>query len=256
MANEWFRHDYNAHEDIKQKRLLKRHGMSAIGFYWYLVELLYQNGGKLENKEVRLEAELLDSLDCLDSFIEFELFKIEDGFWLCKRVSDELSYREEQRLRKSEAGKKGMSSRWNNTVITQPNTVIKNDNTVIENGNTVITLPQKSITDDNTITNTKRDNKEKDNTNVLSKKKVFTKPTLEEISAYCKERHNDVDAETFFDFYESKDWMIGKNKMKDWKASVRLWERTSNKKSAPVKHKDYSDVKKEDFDMKNFNWGL
>ena len=52
----------------------------------------------------------------------------------------------------------------------------------------------------------------------------FSPPSLEEIKAYCKERRNQVDAQRFIDFYTSKDWMIGKNKMKDWQASVRTWE--------------------------------
>jgi hypothetical protein len=52
----------------------------------------------------------------------------------------------------------------------------------------------------------------------------FTPPILEEIQAYCKERKNDVDAQRFIDFYTAKGWMVGKNKMKDWKAAVRTWE--------------------------------
>ena len=42
---------------------------------------------------------------------------------------------------------------------------------------------------------------------------------------YCLERKNNINAETFIDFYESKGWKIGKNKMKDWKAAVRTWEK-------------------------------
>lgn len=60
--------------------------------------------------------------------------------------------------------------------------------------------------------------------------KRFKKPTIEEIEAYCKERGNNIDAESFFDYYESKDWMIGKNRMKDWKAAIRTWEKNDKKK--------------------------
>ena len=63
----------------------------------------------------------------------------------------------------------------------------------------------------------------------------FQKPTVDEVRAYCQERKNNVDPETFVDFYESKNWMIGKNKMKDWKAAVRTWERSDKNKS-----KDFS----------------
>lgn len=56
-------------------------------------------------------------------------------------------------------------------------------------------------------------------------RKNFVKPTVEEVREYCLERKNNVNPEKFVDFYESKDWYIGKNKMKDWKAAVRTWER-------------------------------
>ena len=57
----------------------------------------------------------------------------------------------------------------------------------------------------------------------------FKKPTINEIADYCIERKNNIDAETFYDFYESKDWKIGKNKMKAWKACVRTWEKRQTK---------------------------
>lgn len=60
------------------------------------------------------------------------------------------------------------------------------------------------------------------------KKRNFSPPTLQDIREYCIERNNTVDPETFFDFYESKGWMVGKNKMKDWKAAVRTWEKNDN----------------------------
>jgi len=55
--------------------------------------------------------------------------------------------------------------------------------------------------------------------------KTFIKPTVEDVKNYCLERKNNINAETFIDFYESKGWKIGKNKMKDWKAAVRTWEK-------------------------------
>ena len=51
------------------------------------------------------------------------------------------------------------------------------------------------------------------------------KPSIDEIKEYCLERNNDIDAEQFYDFYESKNWYVGKNKMKDWRACVRTWEK-------------------------------
>jgi hypothetical protein len=61
----------------------------------------------------------------------------------------------------------------------------------------------------------------------------FTKPTIEEIKAYCEERNNNVDPERFYDYYEANGWKVGKNAMKDWKASVRTWERNGYSDSKP-----------------------
>lgn len=72
--------------------------------------------------------------------------------------------------------------------------------------------------------------KEKD-TKVSQKKEIksdvvrFIPPTVEMVREYCTSRGNAVDAETFVDFYQSKGWLVGKVKMKDWKAAVRTWER-------------------------------
>lgn len=57
------------------------------------------------------------------------------------------------------------------------------------------------------------------------KRKRFCKPTIEEVKAYCLERNNNIDAEHFIDYYEANGWKVGKNSMKDWKATVRTWEK-------------------------------
>lgn len=53
----------------------------------------------------------------------------------------------------------------------------------------------------------------------------FSPPSLPEVQAYISERGSAVDAQQFVDFYASKGWMVGKNRMKDWKAAVRTWEK-------------------------------
>lgn len=59
------------------------------------------------------------------------------------------------------------------------------------------------------------------------KRKKFVPPTVDEVKAYCSERNNNIDADRFVNHYDSNGWMVGKNKMKDWKAAVRTWERSS-----------------------------
>lgn len=64
---------------------------------------------------------------------------------------------------------------------------------------------------------------------IYKEKEKFKKPTVEEIAEYCKERNNGIDAQYFWDSYNAKDWMIGKQKMKDWKSAIRTWERNKKK---------------------------
>ena len=61
--------------------------------------------------------------------------------------------------------------------------------------------------------------------------KKFQKPTIFDIGVYCAERNNGIDAQSFYDFYESKGWKVGNAPMKDWKACVRTWEQRNSKGS-------------------------
>ena len=58
---------------------------------------------------------------------------------------------------------------------------------------------------------------------------VFSKPTVSDVSGYCRERSNAVDPDAFVDFYESVGWRVGNKPMKDWKAAVRTWEKRHEK---------------------------
>jgi hypothetical protein len=59
---------------------------------------------------------------------------------------------------------------------------------------------------------------------IEEKPKRFIKPTIEQLEAYMEERGMNNIANRFYDHYEANGWKIGKNSMKDWKASVRTWE--------------------------------
>ena len=85
-----------------------------------------------------------------------------------------------------------------------------------------------------------KDIKEKEIDKSISKKKsperLTIPPTVEMVKAYCEERKNGIDAQHFIDFYESRGWMIGKVKMKDWQAAVRTWE---GKRKQETKNDDW-----------------
>lgn len=102
---------------------------------------------------------------------------------------------------------------------------IKENGSYTEHGNQLATICQPSgnqLATQDSIGKDSIDKNSKDN-----KRKRFVPPTLEEVKAYCEERKNNVDAERFVDYYKANGWMVGKSKMKDWKACVRTWEKNS-----------------------------
>lgn len=68
------------------------------------------------------------------------------------------------------------------------------------------------------------------------KAKRFSPPSLEEVKVYCSERGNGIDAQHFIDYYTANGWKVGKNSMKDWKATVRTWERNGINPKKEDKH--------------------
>lgn len=91
-----------------------------------------------------------------------------------------------------------------------------------------------------------KDSIEKDNINILGAhnahadkphtQKRFIPPTLEEVKAYIQERGSNVNAQGFIDFYESKGWMVGKSKMKDWKAACRRAEKWESNRRTDIRN--------------------
>lgn len=69
--------------------------------------------------------------------------------------------------------------------------------------------------------------------------KAFTPPTVEEVSEYCKERKNSVDPQLWIDFYTARGWILNNGKtMKDWKATVRTWEKRNFNKPPNERQED------------------
>jgi DNA-binding transcriptional MerR regulator len=82
---------------------------------------------------------------------------------------------------------------------------------------------------ENEPTNTKLTNEQQTTNKQLTtnkndkNEKKFIIPTFNDVLEYCMQNNLDVDGVKFINFYESKGWMVGKNKMKDWKAAIRTW---------------------------------
>lgn len=288
---DWFRHDTDAHVDIKVRKLLRDDGLKAYGLYWLVVELLYIYGGSISDDDLREELSMTDGEDLLPTLEEKRLLTCEDGVWSCQRVLEEMAFNEENRQKKSEAGKKGMASRWGNRVITNDNTVITKDN-----------KPYQRITADNTLTITKP---EPDNTESSSYKNVSQLIRNNSDSCKSADPHNapapnkgpeagapakktfitiisnrgdevpiyqdmvDMWAKT----YPAVDVKAELQRMKSWAISnptnrktsqgmtrfcdnwlKREQDRAGTRGAAPVR-RDYSDVKPEDLD-KEWSWNV
>lgn len=140
---------------------------------------------------------------------------------------------EEQRQQRSEAGKKSaeirstkINERSTSVNETERNSTVSVSVNVSDNVNDNVIIKEE-VKSDKPITHTSK----------------FIIPTIDEIKEYCLERNNRVDATKFYNFYESKGWLIGKNKMKDWKAAVRNWEASDNKSLKPAAYNNEREIK-------------
>jgi len=194
MAKEsfYFPHDYHARHDRKLQNLFMDHGLEAIGAYWCIIEMLYEEGGKLPCEYGRIAMALRTDKDRIaDIIINYELFENDENeFW-----SNSVLKRIENRKEKSDKAKFSAEKRWNNANALRPEC------------------------DRNAI-------KERKGKEIKECIGAFAPPTQDEIKNYCNERKNKVDPIKFHDFYTSKGWMVGKNKMKNWQAAVRNWEKS------------------------------
>lgn len=107
------------------------------------------------------------------------------------------------------------------------------------------------------------DNDLKENTLEGVKEKRFAPPTLENVSEYCREMgYTNVDAVCFIDFYTSNGWMVGKNRMKDWKAAVGNWDRREKNPqrqdgTAEVAKKNrFHNLEEHGYDYDAMVWGM
>lgn len=142
-----------------------------------------------------------------------------------QQLKRDLNKWEETRLKRSESGKLGGLKRAENLKQNEANEANAKfakqneaNEAVIVKDTVTVKVKDKVIVNDNVINNNKSDKP------ILR----FIIPEISEIKEYCFLRNNNVDAETFYNFYQSKGWMVGKSKMKDWKACIHTWEKSNN----------------------------
>lgn len=220
----YFSHDSNARNDNKILAMRSEYGLEGYAMYFMIVEILReQTDYRLKVDKyiygalaVQLQCEKEDLKKFLDDCVnEFELFSIENELL----YSESLLRRMEQVERISKKCSDAASKRWEKQREESGNDA----NGMHEHsGSTADDIHEQS--------NKKKRNESKGNESKLNEIKPkeikhIIPPTLEYVSEYCKERKNGIDPEVFIDWNASKGWMIGKDKMKDWQAAVRTWEK-------------------------------
>lgn len=125
--HEYFSHDLKARSDKKIVSLSMKQGMSGLGIYWCIVEMLHEENGYLLRSEYeRIAFELRDHPEGIKSVVEdFELFCFDDEKFWSESVLKRIKIRDE----KSEKARKSVENRWNNTNVLRSN---KSRNTIKE----------------------------------------------------------------------------------------------------------------------------
>ncbi len=204
----YFPHDSNAKDDPKCVLLIEQLGMEGYGIYWMLIEILREQPDYTYPlallpalaRRYNTTCEKVKTVVCA-----YDLFTIEeDKIFFSDSLNRRMQILEEKRIRRSKAGRLGMARRWKeNNVIAPLSQCDSDDITSKVNGRKVC----------------KKDNVER-------KAIDFFPPSLADVVEYIRSNsYTSVDPEQFIDYYTANGWMIGKNKMKDWRAAVRSWNR-------------------------------
>ena len=250
----YFQHDYNARNDPRLQRLIMKCGCEGIGIYWCIVEQLYEQGGKLPNNHIETIAFNLHTTKTIVEEVVFglNLFASDDEFFWSESVLKRLESRSLISLKRSDAGKKGGAPIGNKNAAkhlkdSDKQTRLDNKNKqMIECETSKNKQMFKKNNQKQAIKEKERKEKEIELESIEAKSaKRFCPPTLEEVKVYVEEKgYAFFDAERFIDFYTSKGWMVGKNKMKDWQAAVRNWhksDKVNNGKQAVSSNNNIND---------------
>ena len=250
----YFQHDYNARNDPRLQRLIMKCGCEGIGIYWCIVEQLYEQGGKLPNNHIETIAFNLHTTKTIVEEVVFglNLFVSDDEFFWSESVLKRLESWSLISSKRSESGKKGGAPIGNKNAAKHLKDSKKQ--TELDSKNKQMleceTNENKQMLEKNNQTQAIKE-KERNQTEIelesIGAKAVkrFCPPTLEEVKVYVEEKgYAFFDAERFIDFYTSKGWMVGKNKMKDWQAAVRNWhksDKVNNGKQAVSSNNNIND---------------
>jgi hypothetical protein len=220
----YFSHDSNAKDDPKCVSLIEQLGLEGYGIYWVLIEILrdqseYKYPIALIPAIARRYNTTLEKVNAV--VYNYSLFLIIDNDFF---FSESLKIRMQALENKREQAK--MAGRM--SAVKRSLKFNENSTSAQQTFNDRSTDVQRPLNGRSTTVQPVKESKVKESKVKESKVKDIEIPSLEDVKNYCIERKNKVDPDRWYDFYLSKNWMIGKNKMKNWQAAVRNWEKNEN----------------------------
>jgi hypothetical protein len=197
----YFSHDYNARTDEKIKLLIRKHGLRGYGIFWAIVEDLYNNANALRLDCEGIAFELREDIETIKSVIQdFDLFQIKDNYFGSLSVQERLN----KRLSKSAKARETALLRWNKSE---------------GNANAMQTHSEGNAIKESKVKEKKVNSIDISQTHLIDIEKIF----LEKTAYNWTESYAKKEAEKFFNFYGSKGWKVGKEKMKSLPHAIGGW---------------------------------
>ena len=238
----WFKHESRAHSDAKIEKLLVRYGIQGYGLYFYCLELIVEtiepshvtfeleHDAEIISRRINLHPEIVQEM--MKYMMELGLFDNNNGRISCSKILKrfDTSMTSNPEIRK-------VIKNYHDRVKVNHDTVMTNHDSI--SADKIRSDKIRYIGENNSPNNFKLEIENPTLPITNETKKRFLRPTIEQIQQYCNSRHNDIDPEQFYDFYETRGWKLNNNvSMKDWKAAIRTWEKNSHSKIENTNYRD------------------
>ncbi len=177
--------------------------LDELGLYTRLLFIEWTNGPLPSDPKrlAKIAGTSLKKFNYLFEMVSPKFIQNGEGFLINERLEETRNAQQQFIENQREKGKKRASERWDGHIATATKRL----------------QPEG-----------KPEHSSSSSSSSSSSKKIFIIPNIEDIAAYCRERKNTIDHDKFLNYYQSNGWMVGKNKMKDWKAAIRTWEGNSD----------------------------
>lgn len=231
---DYFSHDIDMRNDIKVKALRRKFSHTGYAVWCFMLEYLTDcTNFEFDYDEVSQEllasdfdVPVAELREIIDYSVKIGLLQHEDGKIFSAAHKRRFVRMLEVRQRRAEAARRNGRKGGNpNFKKGQPNPYYRTTESVMEDNQNIT----QEITEDNPIveqSNVEHSRVKKQKETPKGEKKTasrFSAPTVDEVRAYAQEKGFNIDPEHFVDYYTSNGWRVGRNPMKDWRATVRTW---------------------------------